>query len=91
MDSFVTKTAKPKQDNGPSPFAAERNARRIVNEAARAPTLEDVTALLKVVREEEGVKAEVQQLQFTEKFPLHDYKLVQLPRELLNTVKSGDK
>ncbi|PIO57799.1 hypothetical protein TELCIR_20781, partial [Teladorsagia circumcincta] len=35
--------------------------------------------------------AEVQQLQFTEKFPLHDYKLVQLPKEVLNVVKSGDK
>ncbi|PIO64632.1 hypothetical protein TELCIR_13733 [Teladorsagia circumcincta] len=92
MDNFVKKTPKPRDDlNERSPFAAERNARRIVNQVSKAPTLEDVTALLKVVREEEGVKAEVQQLQFTEKFPLHDYKLVQLPKEVLNVVKSGDK
>ncbi|KAK5969704.1 hypothetical protein GCK32_011291 [Trichostrongylus colubriformis] len=91
MDNFVKRTPKPKEVNEISPFTAERNARQIVNHQSKAPTLDDVTALLRVVREEEGVKAEIQQLQFTEKFPLHDYKLVQLPKEILNIMKAGDK
>ncbi|XGW15799.1 hypothetical protein V3C99_001331 [Haemonchus contortus] len=92
MDNFVKKTPKPKVINEQSPLGAERVSRaRLINQLSKEPTLEDVIALFKVVREEEGVKAEVQQLQFTKKFPLHDYKLVQLPKEILGSVKSGDK
>lgn len=75
-----------------SPFATERQARRIVKkEEYKVPTLDDITTLLKVVREESNVKAEVQQMQFTEKFPLHDYRLMLLPKEISHCIDKGDK
>ncbi|VDL72987.1 unnamed protein product [Nippostrongylus brasiliensis] len=91
MELFVKRTPKPKTDSSPTAFATERQARKIVSEGYKVPTLDDVTTLLKVVREEGNVKAEVQRLQFTQKFPLHDYKLVMLPKELLNSINAGDK
>ncbi|VDK49041.1 unnamed protein product [Cylicostephanus goldi] len=91
MELFVQRKKRVQEVHENGPFAKERKAREEVRAAIPLHSLDHVQTFLKIVREEENVMGELQRLNFTTKFPLHDYKLIQIPRAMLKDVTEGQK
>ncbi|EYB87136.1 hypothetical protein Y032_0268g807 [Ancylostoma ceylanicum] len=91
MELFVQRKKRVQEINENTPFAREKKAREDVRAAVPLHSLEHVKSFLKIVREDENVMGEIQQLRFSSKFPLHDYKLIQVPKDMLKDVLGGEK
>ncbi|VDM76327.1 unnamed protein product [Strongylus vulgaris] len=91
MELFVQRSKRVSEVHEHGPFAKEKKAREDIRAAVPLHSLDHVKSFLKIVREEENVMGEVQQLRFTSKFPLYEYKLIQVPKELLKNALEGEK